>query len=168
MSSNRIICYSVTYWGYGGRAMKFKITIGILSLGLIVYLFLALPRQVSLEMKGIAFSQDDPAYTTVVSIKIDGQINNRYFGARGFTGKIYCEAIGLDGEYFNILFDDTNKSYLSVPQKPGKTAEYGEIFAGKKMDELVIVKGDIIFVFPSANRESAEKTADEYFAKELL
>jgi hypothetical protein len=53
----------------GGRAMmKFKIIIGILFLGLIVYLFLALPRQVSLEMKGIAFSQADPAYTKVVSI----------------------------------------------------------------------------------------------------
>jgi hypothetical protein len=148
--------------------MKLKIIIGILFLGLIVYLFLALPRQVSLEMKGIAFSQTDPAYTEDVSIKIDGQINNLYFGARGFTGQIYCKAIGLDGEYFNLLFDDTNKSYLSVPQKTGKPIEYGEIFADEKMDELVIVKGDNIFVFPSENREAAKKTADEYFAKKLL
>lgn len=98
----------------------------------------------------IAYSQTDPAYTEDISIKIDGQINNLYLGTRGFTGQIYCTAVGLDGEYFNILFDDTNKSYLSILQRSGKAVNYGEIFADKKI------------------REAAEKTANKYFAGELF
>lgn len=34
------------------------------------------------------------------------------------------------------------------------------------MDELVIVKGDDILVFPSKNREVAEKIATKYFSIE--
>lgn len=140
--------------------------IRILILCLIVYLFLAWPRPVNLALEGTAYSQSDPEYAENISIKIKGQINNRYFGTRGFTGEINCEAIGLDGEYLNLEFDETDKSYLSVREKNGEMSEYGEIFADRKMDKLVITKENKIYVFPSANRKDAKKIAEEYFSEE--
>jgi hypothetical protein len=47
---------------------------------------------------------------------------------REFHGRIYCDAIGLNGEYFNLLFDETNKSYLSIMKENGDISDYGEIF----------------------------------------
>lgn len=146
--------------------MKIKVILCILIFCLAVYLFLAWPRPVNLDLKGTAYSQSDPAYTENVSIKINGQINNQYFGARGFTGQIYCEAIGLNGEYLKLAFDETNKSYLSVVQKNKGVVDYGEIFASNKMDTLVIVQGEEICVFPSANRKDAKKVAEKYFSEE--
>lgn len=52
-----------------------------------------------------------------ISIKIDGQINNNFWGKREFNGRIYCDAINLNGEYFNLIFDDSNKAYLSITKK---------------------------------------------------
>ena len=146
--------------------MKIKIGISILILGLIVFLFLVWPRQVNYDLSGIEFTQDDKANTENVSIKINGQINNKYFGVRKFTGSVYCEAINLNGEHFYLLFDKTNKSYLFIRKENGESFDYGEIFSNKTMDELVIVKGDNILVFPAKNREVAEKTATKYFEDE--
>lgn len=146
--------------------MKIKIGIIILILGLIVFLFLVWPRQVNLDLNGIEFTQDDKANTENVSIKINGHINNKYFGVRKFTGSIYCEAIELEGESLNLLFDKTNKSYLSIRKENGELFDYGEIFCNETMDELVIVKGDNILVFPAKNRDVAEKTATKYFMNE--
>ena len=63
-------------------------------------------------------------------------------------------------------FDESNKSYLSIIKEKGKTADYGEIFANKNMDEIVITQGNFIFVFPSENRKNAEALADKYFLEE--
>ncbi len=146
--------------------MKIKIGISTLILGLIVFLFLVWPRQVNLDLKGIEFTQDDKTNAESVSIIINGHINNRYFGVRKFTGRIYCEAIDLNGEVFNLLFDKTNKSYLSIRKENGESFDYGEIFGNETMDELVLVRGDNILVFPAKNRDAAEKTAIEYFKLE--
>jgi hypothetical protein len=149
-------------------AMKIKISISILILilCLFIFLFLVWPRYINLELKGIEFTQDNKTNAENISIKISGQINNKYFGIREFTGQIYCEAVNLKGEYFNLLFDKTNKSYLSITKENGESFDYGEIFGNETMDELVIVKGDNIFVFPAMNRDAAEKTAAKYFKNE--
>jgi hypothetical protein len=146
--------------------MKLKLIIGVLFLCLIVFLFLLWPRQVNYDSEGIKYKQSDNSFAGNVSIKIDGQINKKYFGAREFQGRIYCDAIGLNGEYFNLLFDETNKSYLSVMKENGDTTEYGEIFSNKTMDELVVVKGDNILVFPAMTRDIAEATATKFFKAE--
>ena len=143
--------------------MKLKLIIGVLFLCLIVFLFLLWPRQVNYDSEGIKYNQSDNSFTDNVSIKIDGQINKKYFGVREFQGRIYCDAIGLNGEYFNLLFDENNKSYLSIMKENGDTTEYGEIFSNKTMDELVVVKGDNILVFPAKNRDIAEATATKFF-----
>ncbi|MEL7654466.1 MAG: hypothetical protein AAGU75_01010 [Bacillota bacterium] len=143
-----------------------KIIIGLFVLCLIVFLFLVWPRQVNLVLKGIEYIQLNTSVADSISIKIDGQINNKFLGKREFNGRIYCDAINLNGEYFNLIFDDSNKAYLSITQKSGEAINYGEIFANKNMDELVIVKGDDILVFPSKNREVAEKIANKYFSIE--
>jgi len=146
--------------------MKIKIGISLLILGLIIFLFLIWPRQVNLDLKGIEFTQDDKINAENISIKINGHINNQYFGVREFTGRIYCEAINLNGEFFNLLFDKTNKSYLSITKENGESFEYGEIFGNETMDELVIVNGGNILVFPAKNRDVAEETATKYFIDE--
>ncbi len=140
-----------------------RIIIGLIVLCLIVFLFLVWPRQVNFNMKGIEYTQLNKSTAENITIKINGQINNRFFGVRKFTGRIYCEALDLDGEYFNLLFDDSNKSYLSIIKESGETVNYGEIFSNKNMNELVIVSGDDILVFPSKNREIAEKISNKYF-----
>lgn len=146
--------------------MKIKMSIGILTLCLFIFLFFVWPRHVNFDLKGIEFTQENKTSAENVSIKINGQINNKYFGVREFTGRIYCEAIDLNGEYFKLLFDKTNKSYLSIRKENGETFEYGEIFGNETMDQLVIVKGDSILVFPAKNRDIAEKTATKYFIDE--
>lgn len=142
---------------------KKKITISTLILCLIVFLFLIWPRQINLNLTGIEYTQNNKSEVNNVSIKIDGQINNKFWGVREFKGRITCMAIDLNGEYFNLLFEDSNKSYLSITNNRGETVNYGEIFANVNMDELVIVKGDNIFVFPANNLEVAEKIANKYF-----
>jgi|GEM_PF-3391855 len=146
--------------------MKLKLIIGVLFLCLIVFLFLLWPRQVNYNLEGIKYKQSDNSFADNVSIRIDGQINKKYFGVREFQGRIYCDAIGLNGKYFNLLFDETNKSYLSVMKENGDTTEYGEIFSNKTMDELVVVKGDNILVFPAKTRDIAEATATKFFKAE--
>lgn len=138
----------------------------LLALCLFVFLFLIWLRQVNLDLKGTEYIQLDESASDNVSIKIDGQINNKFFGAREFNGRIYCDAIDLNGEYFNLRFDDSNKSYLSTTKESGNVVNYGEIFTNKNMDELVIDKGDDILVFPSKNRKAAEEIANKYFSTE--
>lgn len=140
-----------------------KIIIGLLVLCLTVFLFLDWPRQVNLNLEGIEYTQLNKSTAENISIKINGQINNQFLGVRGFIGQIYCEAIDLNGEYFNLLFDDSNKSYLSIRKKSGEVINYGEIFANKNMNEIVIVRGDDILVFPSKNQKIAEKISNKYF-----
>lgn len=74
--------------------------------------------------------------------------------------------LSMNGEYFKLLFEDSNKSYLSITNNRGETVNYGEIFANVNMDELIIVKGDNAFVFPANNLEVAEKIANKYFSIE--
>ena len=147
-------------------SMRIKIGIGILILGMIILLFLVWPRRINLDLKGIEFTQDNKTKTENVSIKINGQINNKYFGDREFIGRIYCEAIDLNGESFNLLFDKTNKAYLSSTNENGDSLDYGEIFGNETMGELVIVKDDEILVFPAKNRDLAEATAMKFFKAE--
>lgn len=136
----------------------------ILSFTVISYLIW--PRQVNLGFNGIKYTQLDKSIVDNVTLKIEGQINNRYIGVRKFNGSIYCDEIELNGEHVSLVFDDSNKSYLSIANKSGDAANYGEIFTNKDMSELVIVQGDEILVFPSKNRVNAEKIANKYFSIE--
>lgn len=146
--------------------MKIKIGAIILILGLIAFLFLFWPRHIDIEIKGIEFTQEDKTNAEIISIKINGQINNQFWGESKFIGKIYCKKINLNGEVFNLSFNKTNKSYLSVRKENGESVDYGEIFSNKTMDELVIVKGDNVLVFPAKNRDAAEEIAKRYFKNE--
>ena len=145
---------------------KKKIVISVLILCFAGYLFIAWPRQVNVELEGIEYTQLDESTSNKISIRIEGYVNNKYIGTRQFNGKIYCEAMDLNGASFNLLFDESNKSYLSIIKEKGKTADYGEIFANKDMNEIVIFQGDSFYVFPSESRKDAEALADKYFLVE--
>jgi hypothetical protein len=146
--------------------MRIKTIVALLVFGLVAYLFLAWPRHVNFDLKGIQYTQTDKSIGDNVSVQIDGQIHNKFFGVYKFNGRIYCEAIDLNGEYFNLIFEDSNKSYLSIRNENEELISYGEIFADRNMKELVLVNGDDVLVFPSNTREEAEEIANRHFMNE--
>jgi hypothetical protein len=147
------------------RIYKIGIAITIIWLTMI-YGYYTYPRKVDLTYSGIKYKLGNQQPQNSIEIKIDGFYYNKILSKDFFKGSI---KIGNDSYVGLTLLVNSDMQWIKNLDNPKNT--YGEIFIGKKINDLTICvqdgrngwnsKNGIMISAPSKNRVEALKASNK-------